>query len=204
MAQMLMNATGFILTWSLWLWLANRRMAPAENLGLALGSTAALIPIIFSGRWFLDRQSNPRRAEWIAIALRYIKTAIIGTALMSAVRLGLAAPDWPLAMPVWLGLSLVLVVGLSLLLAILSIIFDAMEPPFVLALTRVVLTEWMNTCSCNPMIVASLAFLLALGLWMSGGLFLVWLMVVLSPALLVFISVYEEHELEIRFGQGSI
>jgi len=50
------------------------------------------------------------------------------------------------------------------------------------------------------MVLAALAFLLSLGIWFQSVLFVLWVLFLFAPALLVFVKVYEERELEIRFG----
>ena len=56
----------------------------------------------------------------------------------------------------------------------------------------------------NPIILSALAFLIGLGLWLQSGIFLVWVLVVVSPALLIFPKIYEERELELRFGDAYL
>lgn len=51
------------------------------------------------------------------------------------------------------------------------------------------------------MVLATLACLFAIGLWVQSALFLLWHLALVSPALLFFVRVYEERELEIRFGE---
>jgi protein-S-isoprenylcysteine O-methyltransferase Ste14 len=60
--------------------------------------------------------------------------------------------------------------------------------------------DWLYAWTRNPMVLAGLAFLLSLGIWFKSALFLVWVLVLFTPALLFFVKVFEERELEIRFG----
>jgi protein-S-isoprenylcysteine O-methyltransferase Ste14 len=50
------------------------------------------------------------------------------------------------------------------------------------------------------MILSALAFLIAPGLWLRSTVFVLWAVAVVIPVVLVFLKVYEERELEIRFG----
>jgi protein-S-isoprenylcysteine O-methyltransferase Ste14 len=54
------------------------------------------------------------------------------------------------------------------------------------------------------MVLAGLTFLLALGIWVHSALFVLWALILFTPALLVFVKVYEERELEIRFGASYL
>jgi protein-S-isoprenylcysteine O-methyltransferase Ste14 len=47
-----------------------------------------------------------------------------------------------------------------------------------------------------------LAWLVAVGLWLQSALFLVWVLVWLTPAWILILKVYEEREVEIRFGEA--
>jgi protein-S-isoprenylcysteine O-methyltransferase Ste14 len=54
------------------------------------------------------------------------------------------------------------------------------------------------------MILSALAFLVGLGLWLQSALFIIWVLAVVSPAFFVFVKVYEERELEVRFGEDYL
>ncbi|MEJ2600034.1 MAG: hypothetical protein P8Z00_16995 [Anaerolineales bacterium] len=49
-----------------------------------------------------------------------------------------------------------------------------------------------------------MAFLLSLGIWYQSGLFVVWVLLLVTPAWLAFVVFYEERELEIRFGASYL
>jgi protein-S-isoprenylcysteine O-methyltransferase Ste14 len=53
-------------------------------------------------------------------------------------------------------------------------------------------------------VLALLAFLLSLGIWFQSALFILWVLILFAPAYLVFVKVYEERELEIRFGPSYL
>jgi protein-S-isoprenylcysteine O-methyltransferase Ste14 len=52
------------------------------------------------------------------------------------------------------------------------------------------------------MVLATLACLLAIGLLLQSALFVVWILVLVVPTWIMYLTVYEERELEIRFGQS--
>ena len=52
----------------------------------------------------------------------------------------------------------------------------------------------------NPMVLAALGWFFSLGIWFRSLLFVLWVLVLFAPALLFYVKVYEERELEIRFG----
>jgi protein-S-isoprenylcysteine O-methyltransferase Ste14 len=54
------------------------------------------------------------------------------------------------------------------------------------------------------MLLAALAFFLSLGIWFQSVLFVLWVLILFAPAVLFFVKVYEERELEFRFGASYL
>jgi protein-S-isoprenylcysteine O-methyltransferase Ste14 len=54
------------------------------------------------------------------------------------------------------------------------------------------------------MVLASLALGLSLGIWFQSIWFVLWVLILFAPALLFIVKVYEERELEIRFGASYL
>jgi len=54
------------------------------------------------------------------------------------------------------------------------------------------------------MVLAALALLVSLGIWFQSALFVLWVLILFAPALLFFEKVYEERELEFRFGASYL
>jgi protein-S-isoprenylcysteine O-methyltransferase Ste14 len=52
------------------------------------------------------------------------------------------------------------------------------------------------------MVLATLAWFIAIGLLLQSTLFVVWVLLLVAPVEIVVLKVYEERELEIRFGQS--
>lgn len=201
MNRLLFNLFGLVLTWAIWLWLASQELAPPISLAIAIGCILALFPLVFAGRWLLDHQPTVERAEWVNSLVHYLFAIFFGSAILAAVRFGQVSTTGQISFPPWLGLILMTISGLVGLLVVFNLAVKGLGAPFAVALTRLVVTDWLYAWTRNPMILSALAFLVGLGFWLQSGLFLVWVLVVVSPAILAFIKVYEERELEIRFGQ---
>jgi protein-S-isoprenylcysteine O-methyltransferase Ste14 len=54
------------------------------------------------------------------------------------------------------------------------------------------------------MVLAVLSFFLSLGIWFQSTLFVLWVLILFAPALLFFVKVFEERELEFRFGASYL
>jgi len=197
----IINILGIMIAWGVWLWLVGRPFSPSFSLALALGGSLIPIPLVFFGRWLLDRQPTPLRALWVTTFIHYLILTPLGAAIIEASRYAQNWHAWPLPLPEWLGLGIMLISGLMLILVIFNLALKGLGAPFAIALTRVVATDWMYAWTRNPMILSAFAFLVGLGLWLQSSLFILWLLIVVSPAILIFLRVYEERELEIRFGE---
>ncbi len=202
MRRTLGNIVGFVLTWVVWLWLATQALSPTIYLVIAVGGALAAIPLVLLGRWLLEYEPTVLRAERVTAWVHYALAILLGSAILTATRLGMDSPTWPISLPPWVGLFLMSISALGLLLVIFTLVLKGLGAPFAIALTRVVVTDWIYAWTRNPMVISALAFLVGLGLWLQSGLFLVWILAVVSPVMLVFLTIYEERELEIRFGDN--
>ena len=72
------------------------------------------------------------------------------------------------------------------------------------ALSQKLAVDWLYAWTRNLMVLPGLALLASLGLWFQSGLFLLWGLLLVGSALLFFIKVYEERELELRFGASYL
>ena len=89
-----------------------------------------------------------------------------------------------------------------MLLTVANLALRGLGAPFDIVLSRRLATDWMYTWTRNPMVLATLACLLSVGLWLQSGLFVAWVLILVTPAWVVYLKLYEERELEIRFGQS--
>jgi protein-S-isoprenylcysteine O-methyltransferase Ste14 len=196
------NLAGMLLCWAAWLGLADAQLSFWLDILIAIGGVLLIVPLVLIGRRLLDRQPTPTQAQRVTLVVHYVMAASFGCALISAVRLGLQWLTLPFELPYWLGPGVMFLSGLVIVLVVVNLLLKGLGLPFAAALTRMLVTEWIYAWTRNPMILSALAFLVGLGIWLQSGLFLIWVLVVVSPAILVFLKVYEERELEIRFGES--
>jgi protein-S-isoprenylcysteine O-methyltransferase Ste14 len=204
MHRTLINLVGLAATWAAWLWLTANPLTPRWNLIIAVVGVLALFPFIFGGRYLLDHTPTVARAVWVTNIIHYAVAIFFGSAVIAAYRFGASAESWPVSLPPWLGLGVMALGALVLSAVIFTLIARGLGTPFAAALTRVVVTDWLYAWTRNPMVLSALAFLVGLGLWLGSALFIIWVLVVVSPMMLVFLKVYEERELEIRFGSDYL
>jgi protein-S-isoprenylcysteine O-methyltransferase Ste14 len=152
----------------------------------------------------LDRQPTTSRAAWITTFVHYAVGIPFGAAIIRAVVTHQDWSGWTLPIPAEIGLLIAIITGAAFLLTVVNLALKGFGAPFFIALSRKLAADWLYAWTRNPMVLAGLTFLLALGIWYQSALFVLWALILFTPALLVFVKVYEERELEIRFGTSYL
>ena len=110
---------------------------------------------------------------------------------------------WVLNAPFSNVMNLSIIVG-GVLLTVVNLALKGFGAPFFIALSRKLAADWLYAWTRNPMVLASLSFFLSLGIWFQSTLFVLWVLILFAPALLFFVKVFEERELEFRFGASYL
>jgi len=192
----------FVLTLALWRWLFHQTLGPFGNVLCIIGMLLAVFPTSWIGRRLLDPEATIDRVAWVTTLVHAALMVLLGAAIIKAIQTsdmwrGLVVP-----IPHSLGLVLAYVTGAVMLLTVANLALRGLGAPFDIVLSRRLATDWMYTWTRNPMVLATLACLFAIGLLLQSALFLAWVLLLVAPAWIVYLKVYEERELEIRFGQG--
>ena len=193
-----------VFIWFIWLWALNQPLSNIMNLSLIVGGVLLVFPLVWLGRMILDRQPTTRRAAWITTFVHYALGILFGVAIIRAVITHQDWSGWTLPIPVEIGLLLVIITGAAVLTTVVNLALKGFGAPFSIALSRKLAVDWLYAWTRNPMVLAVLAFLLSLGIWFQSALFVLWVLILFAPALLFFVKVYEERELEIRFGASYL
>jgi protein-S-isoprenylcysteine O-methyltransferase Ste14 len=207
MKHILEKYTGFalfVLVLFLWSWVLEQPFSSAVDLCIIVGGVLLVVPVVWLGRRILDKRPTMRRTAWITTFVHYAVGTLLGCAIIRAIRTRRDWADWSLPVPTPIGFLLVVVTGGAVLLTVANLALKGLGAPFAVALSRKLATGWLYAWTRNPMVLAVLAFLLALGIWFQSALFVIWTVVLFAPALLAFVKVYEERELELRFGASYL
>jgi protein-S-isoprenylcysteine O-methyltransferase Ste14 len=189
-----------VLLWFIWLWALNQPLSNIMNLSIIVGGVLLVFPLVWLGRMILDRQPTTSRAAWITTFVHYALGILFGVPIIRAIITHQDWSGWTLPIPVEIGLLLLIITGAAFLLTVVNLALKGLGAPFAIALSRKLASDWLYAWTRNPMVLAALAFLLSLGIWFRSALFVLWVLILFAPALLFFVKVYEERELEIRFG----
>jgi protein-S-isoprenylcysteine O-methyltransferase Ste14 len=187
----------------LW-WASNAPPSNGMNLSIIVGGVLLTFPLVWLGRKILDRHQTISRATRTTTFVHFGLAFTLGVPIVRAVTTHQDWSGWILPVPSVIGLVLVIITGAAFLLTVANLALKGFGAPFFIALSRKLAADWLYAWTRNPMVLAALAFLLSLGIWFQSALFVLWVLVLFAPALLFFVKVYEERELEIRFGASYL
>jgi protein-S-isoprenylcysteine O-methyltransferase Ste14 len=190
--------------WFIWWWALNAPLSNVMNLSIIVGGVLLVFPLAWLGRKILNRHQTISRVAWTTTFVHFALGFLFGVPIIRAVTTHQDWSGWVLPVPSEIGLALVIISGAAFLLTVVNLALKGFGAPFFIALTRKLAADWLYAWTRNPMVLAALAFLLSLGIWFQSVLFVLWVLILFAPALLVFEKVYEERELEIRFGTSYL
>lgn len=190
--------------WFIWGWAMNARLSNVVNLSIIVGGVLLVFPLVWLGRMILGRQPTRGRVAWITTLVHSALGILFGVPIIRAVITHQDWSGWVLRVPAEIGLLLVIITGAACSLTVLNLAWKGLGAPFAIALSRKLAADWLYAWTRNPMVLTVLAFFLSLGIWFQSALFVLWVLIVFAPALLVFVKVYEERELEFRFGASYL
>ena len=193
-----------VLVWFVWSWALDAPLSEAVNLSIIVGGVLLAVPVVWLGRKALDER---RTARWVAWTTTFVHVALgflFGVPIIRAVGTHRSWRGLVLPVPTGIGLALVIVTGTALALTVVNLALQGLGAPFFIALSRRLAAGWLYARTRNPMVLAALAFALSLGIWFQSALFVLWVLVLFAPALLFFVKVFEERELELRFGASYL
>lgn len=202
--QRLTSVLGFALTLALWYWVLNLRFDQIQMLLIIVGGVLAVFPVVWIGRSSLDARPTIDRAAWVTAAVHFTVMLCLGAAIIGAIRTGQSWRGWAIPLSADVGLLLMTVTGIAGLLTVVNLALQGLGAPFAITLSRRLATGWMYAWTRNPMVLSFLALLASLGVWFRSTLFVLWVVVLVTPAMIAFLKVYEERELEIRFGASYL
>jgi protein-S-isoprenylcysteine O-methyltransferase Ste14 len=184
----------------IWWLVLNASLSNAMNLSIIAGGVLMTYPLVWLGRKILDRHQTTGYAVWTTTFVHFGLGFTFGIPIVRAVTTYRDWSGWILPIPPVIGMVLVIITGTAFLLTVINLALKGFGAPFFIALSKKLAADWMYAWTRNPMVLAGLAFFLSLGIWFQSALFVLWVLILFAPALIFFVKVYEERELELRFG----
>jgi protein-S-isoprenylcysteine O-methyltransferase Ste14 len=193
-----------VFIWLVWWLVLNAPLSNVMNLSIIVGGVLLTLPLVWLGRKILDRHQTIGHAVWTTTFVHFGLGFTFGVPIVRAVSTYQDWSGWVLPIPSVIGLVLVIITGAAFLLIVVNLALKGLGAPFFIALSRKLAADWLYAWTRNPMALAGLAFFLSLGIWFQSALFVLWVLIVFAPAYVFFAKVYEERELEIRFGASYL
>jgi protein-S-isoprenylcysteine O-methyltransferase Ste14 len=193
-----------VFIWIIWWWALNAPLSNVMNLSIIAGGVLLTFPLIWFGRKILDRHQTIGYAVWTTTFVHFGLGFTFGIPIMRAVTTHQDWSGWILPVPPGIGLALAIITGAASLLVVVNLALKGFGAPFFIALSRKLAVDWLYAWTRNPMVLAALAFFVSLGIWFQSVLFVLWVLILFAPALLFFVKVFEERELEFRFGASYL
>jgi protein-S-isoprenylcysteine O-methyltransferase Ste14 len=191
----------FVGTVLLWRWLMRQHFSPPVTSLAIVGPLVLVFPSALAGRRILDAAPTPERAAKVNAVVHAWLMLLLGVAVITAIRTSATWRGLILPIPPAVAAVVLYATGAMVLLTVLNLALRGLGAPFAVALSRRLATDWLYSRTRNPMVLATLACLFAVGLWLQSALFLLWHLALVTPAWLFAVKVYEERELDIRFGE---
>jgi protein-S-isoprenylcysteine O-methyltransferase Ste14 len=193
-----------VFIWFIWWWVLNASLSNVLNLSIIVGGVLLTFPFVWLGRKILDQRQTIGHAVRTTTFVHSGLGLTFGVPFVRAVSTYQDWSGWVLPIPSEIGLVMVIITGAVSLLTVINLALKGLGAPFFIVLSRKLAADWMYAWTRNPMVLAALSFFLSLGIWFQSALFLLWVLVLFAPALLFFVKVYEERELEFRFGASYL
>jgi protein-S-isoprenylcysteine O-methyltransferase Ste14 len=198
----LVRVAAFVLTVALWRWSLQLPSSPLVNCVCIVVTVAAVFPTVRVGRRVLDANPTVERAARVTTAVHAALMVLFGIAIVKAIQTGDTWRGLVIPVPPRLGTALVYATGAITLLTVANLALRGLGGPFSIALSRRLATDWLYARTRNPMVLAVLSCLVAIGLRLQSAFFVLWVLALVAPAWIAFLKIYEERELEIRFGEA--
>ena len=190
--------------WLILWWAADAPLSNVVNLSVIVGGVLLTFPLVWLGRKVLDRYHTTAGAVWTTTLVHVGLGFTFGVPIVRAVTTHGDWPGWVLPVPPVIGLLLVIGTGAACLLTVANLALKGLGAPFFIVLSRKLTADWLYAWTRNPMVLAALSWFVSLGIWFQSALFVLWVLIVFAPALLFFVKVFEERELEFRFGASYL
>jgi len=190
----------FVIILTAWWLVLNAHLSNIMNLSIIVGGVLLTFPLVWLGRKILDRHQAIGHTVWTTTFVHFGLGFTFGVPIVLALDTHQNWSDWILPVPAVVGLILVIITGAASFLTIVNLALKGFGAPFFIKLSETLATDWMYAWTRNPMVLTVLSFFLSLGIWFQSALFVLWVLILFTPALLFFVKVFEERELEFRFG----
>jgi protein-S-isoprenylcysteine O-methyltransferase Ste14 len=185
-------------------WVTDAQIPYVINMFIIVGGVLLTFPLVWLGRKILDKQPSATRAVWMTTFVHFGLGLTLGVPLVRALVTHQQWSGWVIPIPTSVGWALVVVTGVASFIVVANLALRGLGAPFFIVLSQKLAIDWLYAWTRNPMVLAGLSFFVSLGIWFQSLFFVLWVLILFTPALLFFVKTYEERELEVRFGPSYV
>lgn len=171
---------------------------------IIIGSVLLVFPAVWIGRQAINSESGIKRLPSITSIVHFVLMILFGVSIIEAIKTFYFEPGIVIPVPVEVGRALLLITGVILILTVVNLAISGLGAPFAIALSKRLAYRWMYRWTRNPMVLATLATLFSAGIYFQSLYFVLWVVLLVTPAWIYLLKAYEERELEIRFGDSYL
>ncbi|MFX1249404.1 MAG: methyltransferase family protein [Promethearchaeota archaeon] len=186
----------------IWKWFFDQQFDFMTDTFIIIGGVVAVAPISSLGRFILDKYPTAKHTFWLNIIIHFSIMICLGVSIIRAI---LSAESWKgviVPFPKEISFIFLITSGFFTMLTTIYLTLRGLGAPFALiANSRYLVSEWLYARTRNPMVLAIIIFLLSLGSYFQSTGFILWVLTLVLPVWIFFLKIYEEKELEIRFGE---
>ncbi len=191
---------GFLATIYIWKTIQSGQYSQLTSLIIVIGGILFVYPVVWTARKIVDGRPTPEYLAWTTSILHIILMILFGVSIIEAIKFFQIERGLVINLPVELGIVLLLITGTAAGLTVVNLALSGLGAPFAIALSKRVANRWMYRWTRNPMVFCTIATLLSAGIYFQSLYFILWVILLAAPSWIYFLKVYEERELEIRFG----
>jgi len=186
----------------IWKWFFDQQFDLMTEAFIIIGGVVAVAPISSLGRFFLNKYPTAKHTFWSNMIIHFSIMICLGASIIRAI---LSAESWKgviIPFPKEISFIFLIISGFFTILTTIYLALRGLGAPFALiANSKYLVSEWLYARTRNPMVLAIIIFLLSLGSYFQSTGFILWVLTLVLPAWIFFLKIYEEKELEIRFGE---
>ena len=195
---------GFFFTMAVWRIVQSHDFNRFSTSLILIIPITLVFPVVWAARKIVDRKPAPGRFAWTTSILHMVLMILFGASIIASVKLFSIWSDKLIPLPVGIGLILLYITGFFLALTVLNLAISGFGAPFAIALSKRLANRWMYSYTRNPMVLCTLAALVSAGIYFQSLVYIIWVVLLIAPALIYFLKVYEERGLEFRFGASYL
>jgi len=192
----------FLATIYIWRIFQFKQNSQLTSLTIIIGAILLVFPAVWIARKTVDGRPTFEHLAWTTTILHMTLMILFGVSVIEAVKFFQIERGVLIPLPAEFGIVLLIITATTLVLTVVNLALSGLGAPFAIALSRRLANRWMYGWTRNPMVLSTLATLLSTGFYFQSLYFVLWVILFVTPALIYFLKVFEERELEIRFGSS--